>query len=319
MHIIEISSQKQWDEFVVLNGDQFLQSWAWGEFQKKIGRRIWRLGIKDDNNIIGQALIVKHSLLLGKNYFYCPRGPIFSSLPSKKVLKIFIEKIKDLARQENAIFFRFEPQNIKLQVSHCKKVSDVQPCKTLTLDLTQSEQEILSNMHYKTRYNIRLAQRHKVEVYRSKDQKDVEEFLHLLHKTCKREKFKPHPDNYYQSLLSFDPKFIQLYLVKYEDKILAAYIVVFFGNTATYVHGASSRENANVMAPHFLHWYTITQAKNKGYKAYDFWGIDKKKWPGLTRYKMGFGGELVTYIGTFDLPISNPWYWLYKIGKTIIT
>jgi lipid II:glycine glycyltransferase (peptidoglycan interpeptide bridge formation enzyme) len=71
------------------------------------------------------------------------------------------------------------------------------------------------------------------------------------------------------------------------------------------------------MGPHLLQWEEIRLVKKQGYRFYDFWGIDEKKWPGVTRFKMGFGGETVTYPGTFDLVFDKFWYQLYNLGKKI--
>ena len=102
-----------------------------------------------------------------------------------------------------------------------------------------------------------------------------------------------------------------------ERKIIAGNIVSFFGNTATYVHGASSNEYRNVMAPYLLQWEVIKIVQEKGYKYYDFYGIDEKKWPGVTRFKLGFSGNIVEYPGTFDLAFDNLWYNMYKVLRKI--
>lgn len=311
MQVIEIKHKKAWNKFVISNGDQFLQSWEWAEFQKKLGKKIWRLGIKY-NDIVGQALIVKHALPLGKSYLYCPRGPIFNSLPDKEVLKLFFTKIKKLAQKHRAIFLRIEPfQDLGFKILDLKRVKDIQPSNTAILDISRSEEKILSNMHEKTRYNIRLAQRRGVKV---RESNNIKTFLSLIHQTSKREKFKPHSDHYYQTLLAHNNKFVRIYAAEYKGEILAVHMMIFFGSTAAYIHGASSRKYKNVMAPHLLHWHTMQESKKQGYSQYDFWGIDEKKWPGLTRFKKGFGGKIINYPGTFDILINNFWYQLYKIG-----
>lgn len=48
----------------------FLQTEDWLQFQKLVGRKVWRF----DNGKI-KANIIKHDLLLGKNYLYIPHGP----------------------------------------------------------------------------------------------------------------------------------------------------------------------------------------------------------------------------------------------------
>ena len=66
-----------------------------------------------------------------------------------------------------------------------------------------------------------------------------------------------------------------------------------------------------------MHWEIIKKLKVEGCKLYDFWGIDANKWPGVTRFKLGFEGQVVEYPGSFDLPISKIWYLIYKIARKI--
>ncbi|MCX7955847.1 MAG: aminoacyltransferase, partial [Patescibacteria group bacterium] len=92
---------------------------------------------------------------------YLPR----SKMPDKKTL----EKLYQFGKQNNLIFIKIEPyveknsklnpsargQNLKLK----KSPHPLFPDWTQILDLTKSEDELLKNMHHKTRYNIRLAQK----------------------------------------------------------------------------------------------------------------------------------------------------------------
>jgi len=322
----EINNKEEWNKALNYLSNEFLQSWEWGEFQKSLGRYIWRLGIKPEANqsTEGLALILKHKLPLGFSYLYSPRGP--AGKP-----ELFLEKIKKIALKEKAIFWRIEPANPKQETKWYQKifsnlgekivpVSDVQPSLTTILSLNPSEKEILAGMHYKTRYNIRLAERHKVKIRKSNTstlKKDIETFLDLLHQTAKRDKFRLWPDNYYRKLIKTLPQeFCNLYLAE-EESPLAAYIVIFFKKRATYLYGATSNKKRNLMASYLLHWRIIQDAKQKGYKEYDFWGIDEKKWPGLTRYKKNFGGKTVKYPGTFDVILNKKLYKIYLLLKKI--
>jgi lipid II:glycine glycyltransferase (peptidoglycan interpeptide bridge formation enzyme) len=109
----------------------------------------------------------------------------------------------------------------------------------------------------------------------------------------------------------------KIYFAEYEGKVLCANMMIFYGDTATYLHGGSSSADKNIMAPHLLQWEQIKLAKAKGYKYYDFWGIDEIKWPGVTRFKKGFGGFEVDYGGTWELAITKWKYTLYKLIKRI--
>lgn len=280
----------------------FLQSKNWADFQKALGRRVWQ---------IDEILVIEHNLPLNKSYLYSPRcGGNFLS-------ESLLEKIKEIAKQENAIFFKIEPLR-QAQGKPFRKSTNIQPTKTLILDITKSEQELLEQMHYKTRYNIKLAEKKGILV--KKDKSKFEEFWKLIKQTTKRDKFRPHPKEYYRKMLGIPG--VELFAAIYKDKVIAANIVVFYpplliksGGQAIYLHGASAYEHRNLMAPHLLQWEQILEAKKRGCAEYDFWGIDEKKWPGVTRFKKGFGGREIFYPGAYDLVFQPIWYWIYKLAK----
>ena len=311
MQIINITDKKQLNDFV--GGQphaQFLQSWQWGEFQKQVSGQVWRIGMENNGRLIASAKLVKKQLPMGKSYFYCGRGPV-------GITDELFNYIKELALRESAMFLRFEPVN-EFQISNFKfqisKTIDVQPSQTLILDLTKSEDELLKNMRQKTRYNIRLAEKKGVKIVESGAER-FEEFWQLLASTGDRDDFNLHGRSYYRAMLSLDSSFVKLLFAEDQGKPLAGSLSVFFGDTATYIHGGSSDENRELMASHALQWQTIKLAKQLGHKYYDWHGIDETKWPGVTRFKLGFGGEAVTYPGTFDLIFDSGWYNIYKMVR----
>jgi len=326
MKIKIIKDENLWNKVVARqNFAQFLQSFEWGRFQQMLGRKIWHFFVGEEKDFF-LALIIKHSLPFGFSYIYSPRGPIFSKKPTIKIMARFVSEIGGLIKKEKVIFWRFEPSYsliFRHSDSLVAKVSDFQPSKTWILDLNKTETNLLKDMHYKTRYNIRLAARRGVKIRCANKKtinKDIKAFLSLLHQTAERDGFKPHSDSYYLTMvkeLTGDSSLLRLYLAEYKDKILAANIVIFFGDTVTYLHGASNNELRNLMAPHLLQWRVIQEAKKFGYRYYDFWGINQKKWPGITRFKKSFGGREINYPGTYDFVFNKSIYKLYQLAKNI--
>jgi len=344
MEIVEIKDKNKLNNFVSSQKySQFLQSWQWGQFQEKVSSKVFRLGAEEDGNLVAAATIVKKFLPMGKNYFYCPRGPIIK-LKNEK-LKIIEEllfyEIRELARKEKVMFLRFEPEvEYKLENWQIEKALDVQPSKTLVLDLNKSEDELLGEMHPKTRYNIRLAEKKKIKVIESGIE-EFDKFWQLMGETSDRDDFRSHGINYYKEMIKLGHRsgagkdFIKLFFAQYKGKAIATGIFSFFGSTVTYMHGASSDANRNLMAPYGLQWQAIKLAKEMGYKYYDFFGIDEKKWPGVTRFKNGFArldsarlasaeprqarqaGQEINYPGTFDLVFDPGWYSVYKMVRKV--
>jgi len=318
MEIREIQEKNEWQNFTnSFNMSQFLHAWQWGEYEKSLGKRIWRFGVFKNDKLIGALMLIKNPLPVGRSYLYSPRFPI---LTEKVPADIFINKIKEIGQQEKSIFWRVDLFNAEVFKNiKFKKIKDVQPSKTLLLDLTKFEEEILAAMHPKTRYNIRLAEKKGVIIRQGKGEEDIKTFIKLTEETSERDNFKAHVASHYQKILNLEQDFVKLYLAEYQGKVLAANLMIYFGDTCVYSHGASSDENKNLMAPHLLHWHCIQEAKKRGYKYYDFGGADEKKWPSVTRFKKSFvdekTGQEISYPGTFDFVLDKKWYLLYSIAK----
>lgn len=304
----------------------FLQSKQWAEFQKSLGREVFEY-----NHGGISAKIIKHDLPLGKSYLYIPHGPEmdFNVMIGgfKDSVRNFVDYLRNLGRQEKSIFIKAEPltgnvAQMLVEFGFKRSWKEIQPSKTVVISVQKMDVDLLGAMHYKTRYNIKVAENHGVTVDESGD---TATFWRLLQKTTARNEFSGHPESYYEKLLDFNwgsgsdnggsDIRVKLFLAKYRGKPAAAAIVLAFGGTGYYLHGASDYDYRSVMAPHLLHWRIIQRLKAAGVENYDFWGIDAKKWPGVSRFKLGWGGWVIDHPGSFDLTISRLWHMLYKVFR----
>ncbi len=306
--------KNDWNRFMEQNQAGLLQSWQWGEFQELLGRKIWRIGA---NQLRG--LLVEFPLPFKKNYLYCPRGPIGRF--SQAGFLDFVSQVRQIAKQSQSIFLKIEPEaDCRLPVSDFQlSQKQIQPRQTIILDLKKTEEELLSQMRQKTRYNLRLAVRKGVEVEFSSQPSLLEEFITLQKQTAHRDNFRLYPDDYYRQLFKIlsSEKMAELVLAKYQGRIIAVNFSAYFNQTAYYLYGASDYRYRQLMAPYLLQWQAIKRAKKAGYQFYDFWGIDEDKWPGVTRFKRGFAGRELVYPGSYDLVFNRPWYGLYNLTRKI--
>ena len=299
----------------------FLQTEQWLEFQKSIGRKGWRF---NDGKVI--ANIIRHDLPFGKNYLYIPHGPEINvgevTGGLRNELNQFLTFVRKIAQENKSIYLKIEPLSdsvIELiyPAGFKKSNKELQPKRTVVIDLKQSDDDLLSNLHHKTRYNIKVAEKNGITV---KPSFDIDIFWKLLQSTTKRDKFSSHTKDYYEKLLNFFNEGeikTDLILALQNDKPLAAAIILTCANSAYYLHGASDYEARKLMAPHKLHWGIIQYLKKNGLKYYDLWGINAHKWPGVTRFKLGFDGREIEYPGSFDLTFSKLWYFIYKYASKI--
>ncbi len=329
MQITVIKNQNEWDSWFLQKPEphSFAQSWAWGDILISEGKKVERLAIIENELVIAQAQVVYSPIFFGWQYAFCPKGPVVDSLRSEDE-KIQIYKIiKKYLKNKNCIFFRIEPGVLPVMPHSFffKKTIDINPSTTLLLNLNQTAAQLRGNMHPKTRYNIALAEKKNIKIVQ---EKNLEVFWMLMNKTGSRDKFSLHHKKHYEKILAAESIF---QLTAYYNSVpVACAVFIGFGNTFTYLYGASDYEYRNLMAPYLLQWEGMELGNDFGSKWYDFFGVaprvlsasststdyiydDKHQYAGVTRFKLGFGGIPYEAPGTFDLVSDKTKYKIYTL------
>lgn len=301
------------------DGD-FLQSAQWLRFQEIFGRKT--------TSIEGQGFLancVEHRLPIVGGYWYVPRGPVIESCAEETKHKLV--ELLGTAKENNVGWIRIEPASeealniVRRGIDNkvIKAPYDVQPREIFVLDIAREETVLLEEMKSKTRYNIGVAKKKGVAV-RTMHVEGLETFWALTKEMALRQGITPHPEEYYRKMFEvFSPEILKLYVAEFGGKIIAANLVLFYGKVATYLHGASSNENRNVMATYLLQWQAILDAKKSGCTKYDFGGVKTrnfsgKSWEGITNFKLGFSPNTnpVVFPGTYDIIVNPRKYAMYR-------
>ena len=256
---------------------------------------------------------------------YCPK----SVIPNKDE----VETIMAEAKKKNAIFVKFEP-NERIRAETEKKIEILarefnwvkgKPLftkYTFQLDISKSEEELLKNMHQKTRYNLRLAEKKGVKIIEDSSEQGFEEYWKLMEETTKRQGFFAHGKEYHRKMWETMVGSGQGHLFRaiYEGKTLTTWMVFILNDTIYYPYGASSNENREVMASNLMMWEVIRFGKKQGCRLFDMWGSlgpepdAHDPWYGFHKFKRGYGAELVEFLGTYDLVISPALYSMYGLA-----
>ena len=328
MKISEIKEKSTWEDFLLNYQDKsILNSWNWGEFQKMMGNKIWRMGTYDNNKLIGIALVTKLVAKRG-TFLLIQHGPIGNGLES------LTKELRKIAKEEKVGFVRIaslyesNKENEKLFRAlgfHRAPMHANAYEATWKLDLAPSEEELLMNMRKTTRYLIRQAEKGPdIEILQSQKPEDVDIINNLLKEVVEHQHFIPVSLEYLKNeFLAFrSDNQISLFLGKYKGKVVAGALVLFWSGIGFYHHAALDPEYHKLPISYLLQWEAIKEAKKRGCKLYDFWGyVDPKKephhpWAGPTLFKMGFGGKAHQYLKTQDLPLSKK-YWLTYIFERL--
>lgn len=343
MEIKEIQEKGVWEGFLSECQEKtFLNSWNWGEFQSKMGNKIWRLGVYSGQQGIGVSQQLLAIALAARirarrgTFLLVQHGPSINpklKIQNPKLLEVLLDELRKIGKEEGATFIRMNPLWPKskenkeifktLGLGESPMHANAYEA-TWKLDITASEEELLGNMRKTTRYLIRQATKNSdITVEKSDKIEDLKTYQSLNQEVAKRQKFTPFPFDYVKNefeVFSKDNQVLWLF-GKYKNEIAASALVVFWSNAAFYHQAASSSKYVKFPVPYLLLWEAIKEAKKRGCKIYDFWGyVDLKKefshpWAGPTLFKMGFGGSAFEYLKTQDLPLSKKYWLIYFFEK----
>ena len=254
--------------------------------------------------------------------------PVFSGQWSV-ISDQFWKEVDSICKKNRAVFLKIEPdswvEEFNLQLATFKLSNhNIQPPRTIMIDIKDSEETILASMKPKCRYNIRLAEKKGVTV---RTWHDIPAFHEMLTVTGGRDNFGVHSKEYYQRAYElFHPKgTCELLVAEYEGKPLASLMVFANGKRAWYVYGASNDQERNRMPTYLLQWEAIRWAKARGCEEYDLWGVPDENeetleanfetrhdglW-GVYRFKRGFGGQLKRAAQALDKVYMPLLYKLY--------
>lgn len=292
------------------------QSREWQKLQDDLGEKSFF-----EENANFQYLAIKKSTPAGK-YLYCPYGPVAETATDfKKSLK----SLEELAKKEDAIFIRIEPQNpdfAKNLPKTAKKSHDLNPKETWVLDLTGTDDDLKAKLPSRLLRYYKNREKQGITIETSHNPDDIKHLL-TLQKALAREKgISTFSENYLKTELS--QPFATLYLVRSNGAgVIAAGLVFDDGKTRYNLQGAQSDEGRKLHATGILTIQLILDAKAKGQQTFDFWGIAPENapknhpWAGFTGFKKTFAGYEKDYAGTYDL-VENPLkYKFYQLMRKI--
>lgn len=315
-HVFSLPKYKNWQD----QQASFMQSKNYADLLMQLGRTMKAYRIQtEDNSFFVQG--IENTDWGGIRYIYFPLIDF-----SQEAFDALLQHLQ----KEGYHFVRLEGSDICTGGQSTYKryrVKNRQTHYSWHLDLTQSLEDLQASFHKKTRYNIRLAQKKGVSI---RVEKNIDAFWPLFEATGERNKFWIQPKSYCQKVLAC-PSAIQAtaYL---GEKAIASAIFWMYQGQYIYLLGASSSEYRSYMAPYLLHWHMMQLAKEEGAHTYDWWGIagpsiqaDKESisfhgytWNkqnplhGVTRFKAGFGGSLMSYADAMEIPFNQFRYQLYR-------
>jgi peptidoglycan pentaglycine glycine transferase (the first glycine) len=320
---------KSWDTFLEAeSGTGFMQSSWWADFRSTVGFGHFAAIVRSRGSIVGGALVQRFMYDDDRCFYYMQDGPV---LPTDRDVarEVFARIMAEIDERratdpQTVSHLRLEPRwEITppfLNEFPTLTVSDkfTEPRTTLCVNLRPTLEEILLAMKPKGRYNIRLATRHRVAIMEDSSPRGLDDFHRIYTSMADYQKIDAKPFEYFQDLLAVISIADRgsIYFAEYCGERIAAALVIYFGQRATYFYGGSLPIHRNVMAPYLLHYEIMRAARQRGCAWYDFWGIAPDDnidhpWRDITAFKRKFGGVDVTLVPTLDYILNGGAYERY--------
>jgi len=340
------TAREEWNAALErLPAAHILQTWEWGAFkQRETGWSPERLlFFEADQPVAAASVLTRRAGPL--RVMYVPKGPALD-YANPAHLDAALDHLQALARRRRALWLKIDPDVVAgtgvpgggdparparddstgqrvLATLRARgwrfSASQVQFRNTITLDLAQSEDDLLAGMSQGTRRKIRQASKQGVTARAVSGAVDFETLYRLYRVTGERQGFLIRPPDYYREAWArfIEAKLAQAFLAEWEGTPLAGLVLFHFGPKAWYFYGMSSNEERQRMPTYLLQWEAIRWAKARGYATYDFWGApdtfdDSDPMWGVYRFKNGFGGTVVRHIGSWDYVPNAALYAVYE-------
>ena len=331
MKITTAENRTAWDKFVTSHPEaNFLQSWDFYEFYQSRGNEIVRrIALDDKGNIVAAyAGVVEHAKR--GRHLAIAGGPILD-WNDQKLVKTVFKDIAIIGKEQRCVFVRVRPQ-LKLSDRSIKLFRDLGLKKAPMylsvehagiLDLTKPEEEIMVGMRQRLRRALRKAAKNNITVEKSTDPKDIHTFYEIQLQTAKRHDFFALSEDFLnKQFAAFAPHGeAVLYNAKHDGEILAQNFMIFYGNEASYHYGVSSELGTKLSGAPLLHMEAMRDARERGIKRYNFWGIVdendvKHRFYGVSTFKRGFGVTELKYLPAHDLILDKIKYQKTKLIET---
>ena len=259
-----------------------------------------------------------------------------TDLDDKETMADLIDGAKKLAKQYHSYVIKIDPDVPSSETAYTKMLEDlgfqltgggatfdaIQPQYVFRLNTEgKTAEELLMSLPQSTRRKVRAGAKKGVTV-EIKGKEAVPDFARLMLETGVRDGFVTREASYFENMLDNLGEHARLYMAYYEGQAIAGTLAIWYGDKVWYLYGASSNEHRNLMPNYMLQWSMIEWAVEKGCRIYDFRGVPGRVGEdhplyGLYKFKLGFGGDYVEFVGEMDMVLSKPVNFMITKGKPV--
>lgn len=294
------------------------QSWSYDAI--RCGEKnISHLLLKRNGNVVAVAQSrILRTPIINVGIAYVRWGPIWKLYNSTNNKEVFCQILRALRNEyvcRRGLVLRLYPilfddeSDELLPLLQQEGFSHLQTGKherTLIINLDHSIDHLRKGLHQKWRYNLKLAEKNKLEIIEGYDDELFSLFIGIYRDLINRKKFiQPNDIKEFRLIQKDLPEHykMKIILCRFEAEICAGAIFSAIGNTGTYLFGATNTIGLKNYGSYLIHWKFIEWLKQNNYTYYDLHGINPETNPGTYRFKKqlcGINGKDVHFLGQFE-------------------
>ncbi|MGZ6273740.1 MAG: lipid II:glycine glycyltransferase FemX [Candidatus Limnocylindrales bacterium] len=270
-----------------------------------------------EETAFGVQLLVRKPRMFPWAFAYAPRGPIFEQW-NPATLEAFTGALRPALASAGVrvSHVRIEPEielngpvDVDGEFRHALRRSGwragtpIQPVRTRQVDLRADEAALWGDLRKKWRQYVNKARNGGTRVVDATDDR-LPEFYSIYQETARRAGFVIRT---YESYLGVWRAFARLGMARLlmaegpDGAGLATLLVLRVGDRVIEPYGGMTAAGAESRANYLLKWEAIRTSREQGAVSYDMWGLSHE---GIERFKSGFGGREIDYVGAWDLVLD---------------
>ncbi len=292
-----------WDAFVeAAPTGSYTQLTAWARVKQANGWRSLRLVVDTGPGPIGLQLLVRDLRPTPWRVGYAPRGPVGGQFDGAGVAAL-TDALRAAARRHRLVQVTVDPEVEPgdplvghLDGAGWRPTASIQADRTRLVDLRREEGALWGDLRSKWRQYVSKARRTGVTV-EDAGAAGIDDFYRLYVETARRAGFVHRSRQAYEDVFrAYDEGGrARLLLARLPNgHPAAALLLLTCGRRVIEPYGGMSEAGARSRANYLLKWEAIRSSRERGFEVYDMWGVAHA---GIERFKSGFGGREVQYVG----------------------
>lgn len=299
-------TRNNWDLFHKQHAGSLQQSWAYGQALQTLKVRILRAAILDGDNLVGIAQFLVRRLAGYLALASCSRGPVWHPdlpAPDRAHALRALKKSLPLRPLRVPLFSPDAPASPQMEQETAGLWRVMTGYSTVMLDLRRPLAELRGGLEGKWRN--RLVKAEADAPFDARVEPNLPECLRLLEREARQrseKKFHGLPTTFVQAYIDAAPSREQGFAVSWAQarkETSAAMLFLIHGSGATYHVGWSDEAGRKANAHNLLLWRGIEYLKKLGIERLDLGGVNTRDLPGISRFKLGAGGTVLTLAGTY--------------------